>query len=188
MIGFVVSRPFAAVTVEFCDDRSEPTIARIRFGRYAVSRPSGNSGPSAGDVATLQRDFERFLDGDLRDLAHMPVLLEGFTAFRRDVLRAARAIPWGSVVSYAQLARMAGHGGATRAAATAMRTNPYPLVVPCHRVVHADGTVGGFMGHDTGRAVALKLRLLRHEGVTVAGAGSRREGCLSVPKHALTVR
>ncbi|MBN1129711.1 MAG: MGMT family protein, partial [Chitinispirillaceae bacterium] len=63
----------------------------------------------------------------------------------------------------ARLAEMAGFPGAARAAASVMRKNPFPLVIPCHRVVRSDGSVGGFMGKRKGAAVALKKRLLARE-------------------------
>jgi methylated-DNA-[protein]-cysteine S-methyltransferase len=173
MPGFVLSHRLTALTVEFSEERTVPTVVRIRFGRFALSRRRHARGPSAGDIERLKCDVRRFLDGDLRDLSHVSILLEGFSAFRCAVLRAARTIPWGRVMSYGELAELAGHAGATRAAASVMRTNPYPLVVPCHRVVRADRTIGGFMGHGAGHALALKRRLLLHEGVAVSGSGPK---------------
>jgi methylated-DNA-[protein]-cysteine S-methyltransferase len=58
---------------------------------------------------------------------------------------------------------MAGRPKAVRAAASVMRHNDYPIVIPCHRVVRTDGTVGGFMGKSRGSSIELKRRLLRHE-------------------------
>lgn len=72
---------------------------------------------------------------------------------------AARTVAYGSVVSYAQLAAMAGRPGAARAAGSAMAANPIPVVVPCHRVVAARGMLGGY-----GAGLEWKLRLLALEG------------------------
>ena len=66
------------------------------------------------------------------------------TGFRRKVLEACRQIPFGSTASYADLARAAGSPGAARAVGSAMATNPLPLIVPCHRVLRSDGSLGGF--------------------------------------------
>ncbi len=77
--------------------------------------------------------------------------------FRQDVLRACRRIPFGKTASYADLARAAGKPGAARAAGSAMANNPLPLVVPCHRVVRSDGSLGGF---STPQGVRQKKRML----------------------------
>ncbi len=66
------------------------------------------------------------------------------TGFRRKALEACRQIPFGSTASYADLARAAGSPGAARAVGSAMATNPLPLIVPCHRVLRSDGSLGGF--------------------------------------------
>lgn len=68
--------------------------------------------------------------------------------FDADVWRAAREIPYGETVSYGELAAMAGRPGAARAVGNAMARCPLSPVVPCHRVIHADGSIGGW-GRDT---------------------------------------
>jgi methylated-DNA-[protein]-cysteine S-methyltransferase len=86
--------------------------------------------------------------------------LSGVTTFQRRVLAACRRIPAGQVATYGELARRAGRPGAARAVGRAMATNPVPLVIPCHRVVAADGSLCGFSG--TG-GLTMKRRLLEHE-------------------------
>ncbi len=87
---------------------------------------------------------------------------EGWTPFQQDVAGALRRVPYGEVVSYAELARLAGHPRAQRAAGTFCAGNRYPLVLPCHRVVgsHGAGSYGS-LGLD------YKRRLLALEGVTL---------------------
>lgn len=87
--------------------------------------------------------------------------LEEVTEFRRRVLAACRNIPRGRTATYADLARAAGSPGAARAAGSTMANNPLPLIVPCHRVVRSDGTLGGF---SSTQGVRLKRRLLELEG------------------------
>ena len=85
------------------------------------------------------------------------------TAFQRACWRATRSIPRGKTCSYAQLANDAGYPGAARAVGQAMRRNPLPMVVPCHRVVATSG-LGGFGGKDsTGCFTLIKERLLMAE-------------------------
>ena len=79
--------------------------------------------------------------------------------FKRTVLTRCRKIPFGSVMSYGELAESAGSPGAARAVGTTMSSNPIPIVIPCHRVVASDG-LGGFSS-----GVSNKRTLLSHEGV-----------------------
>jgi len=87
------------------------------------------------------------------------------------VLRAQIRVPRGFVTTYGRLAAAAGRPGAARAAGHALATNPFPPVVPCHRTLRADGSLGGFGG-----GLALKRVLLESEGVRFDSAG-RVERC-----------
>lgn len=102
----------------------------------------------------------------------VPVDLSAARPFQRRVLDAARRIPLGEVRSYRWVADGAGNSAAVRAAGTALRTNPIPLIVPCHRVVRSDGSLGGYAG-----GLPLKERLLLLERAIpglVGGASARR--------------
>jgi methylated-DNA-[protein]-cysteine S-methyltransferase len=79
--------------------------------------------------------------------------------YRRQVLEALSAVPYGETVSYKDLAERTGNPRASRAVGTAMATNPIPIVVPCHRVLRTGGALGGYGG-----GVATKVWLLRLEG------------------------
>ncbi|HMB72044.1 MAG TPA: methylated-DNA--[protein]-cysteine S-methyltransferase, partial [Gammaproteobacteria bacterium] len=102
--------------------------------------------------------FERFFDGELDALAGLPVVMRG-SDFQRRVWAALRKIPPGRTVSYAQLAERIGNPRASRAVGSANGRNPLCIVVPCHRVISADGTLGGFSA-----GLDVKRWLLRHEG------------------------
>ena len=82
------------------------------------------------------------------------------TPFQRTVWAALLKIPYGETRTYGQIAAAIGHPGAARAVGMACRTNPIGLIIPCHRVVGADGALTGYAG-----GLDLKARLLRHEGV-----------------------
>lgn len=105
-----------------------------------------------------------YLNGLPADLAAVP-LDPGGTPFQRAVWAAARAIPPGATRTYAEVAAAVGRPGAARAVGQALGANPVPLLVPCHRVVAADGGLGGFTG-----GALLKARLLALEGVRVGAA------------------
>ena len=86
--------------------------------------------------------------------------LAGVTPFQRAVWLATRDIPYGETRSYGWLAARVGQPGAARAVGQALATNPWPIIVPCHRVVGADGGLGGYGG-----GLDMKERLLRLEGM-----------------------
>jgi O-6-methylguanine DNA methyltransferase len=95
-----------------------------------------------------------------------PVDLSWASDFERDVLEAARRIPYGETRAYRWLAREARRPLAVRAAASVMARNPLWLLVPCHRVIHADGTLGSYGNGAAG--LARKRALLEREGVKPA--------------------
>ena len=84
------------------------------------------------------------------------------SSFGRDILRACCKIPYGETVSYGQLAKSAGHPKAARAVGNIMGNNQLPIIIPCHRVIKADGTCGGFMQNSPG-AQRLKAAMLELE-------------------------
>jgi methylated-DNA-[protein]-cysteine S-methyltransferase len=91
--------------------------------------------------------------------------LHGIDGFRRAVLETlVREVPWGETVSYGELAALAGSPRAARAVGSAMRHNPIPFVIPCHRVIAAGHKIGGYGGGGRD-AIALKRELLAREGV-----------------------
>jgi methylated-DNA-[protein]-cysteine S-methyltransferase len=109
----------------------------------------------------------------------LPVALEGISDWDARILGAVAAIPWGATVAYGGVASAAGAPGAARAAGGAIGRNPLGVMVPCHRVVAADGTIGGYGGTwpaDREALIALKRALLAHEGVEIAVNPDRRAG------------
>ncbi|HZV85107.1 MAG TPA: methylated-DNA--[protein]-cysteine S-methyltransferase [Brevundimonas sp.] len=106
-----------------------------------------------------------FFSGEREALTRIPWSLDGARstsggdAFQPAVWRALTDIPCGTTISYGEIARRAGQPGAAQAAGMALNRNPLPLVLPCHRVVGADGAMVGFGG-----GLERKTWLLRHEG------------------------
>jgi methylated-DNA-[protein]-cysteine S-methyltransferase len=115
--------------------------------------------PSPRLTDPIRRQIEEYFAGRRRTFdVDIDLTLVG--GFRRRVLEAASAIPFGEVRTYREVAGSAGNPGATRAAGNALGANPIPIVVPCHRVVRTGGGLGGYTG-----GVDRKLKLLRLEGV-----------------------
>ena len=105
-----------------------------------------------------RRELERYFKG--RDLTFdLEVDLSVLSAFDRKVLEATARIPAGKVATYAQVAAKAGNPRASRAAGNALHKNPVAIIVPCHRVLRSDGSLGGYGG-----GLPVKEWLLRHEG------------------------
>jgi methylated-DNA-[protein]-cysteine S-methyltransferase len=86
--------------------------------------------------------------------------LTGRTPFQRAVLELVASIPRGEVRSYQEVAEQIGHPGAARAVGEVMRTNPIPVLIPCHRVVRSDGSIGRYTPEPS-----IKRHLLEEEGV-----------------------
>lgn len=147
---------FGTVCVEFGDG----SVTRVSF-RSSDSVQAANTPAS---LEPWQREIldliEAYLAGEEVDLARVPVDLSNQPVFRRQVQEACRCIPYGTKLSYAELAARAGHPLAARAVGSAMSNNPVPLLVPCHRVVRTDGKLGGF---SAPQGVRLKERLLAME-------------------------
>jgi O-6-methylguanine DNA methyltransferase len=114
----------------------------------------------------LQEQIKAYFEGMYVEFSPVPVDLADFSAFARKVLLACRKIPWGQTVSYSQLAQFAHSPKAVRAAGSVMAQNPMPLIIPCHRVIRSDGSVGNFSAPG-GRG--LKQRLLGIEAVNHLG-------------------
>jgi len=134
-----------------------PALRRILGEAYPhVSRSSD------AEVSGLLEDIILFLDGtDVRfDLGLLD--LDSRSGFQRNVLIAEHGIPRGYVSSYGRIARHIGRPRSSRAVGRALATNPFPLVIPCHRAVKSDGGLGGFQG-----GAGMKERLLEMEGVLV---------------------
>lgn len=113
--------------------------------------------------AGLTAALEAYFSGDLAAIDTLPAEAVG-TPFQRAVWAALRGIACGTTVSYGEIARRIGQPGAMRAVGLANNANPIPIVVPCHRVIGADGSLVGFGG-----GLDRKRWLLDHEG-----AGSRQ--------------
>jgi methylated-DNA-[protein]-cysteine S-methyltransferase len=119
----------------------------------AIERLEANISPRQGPVTEALPDaFGTLCDQLMRYASGVDVAfdveldLAGWTGFQVRVWQATRAIPYGETRSYSWVADAAGHPGAQRAAGQALHRNPVPILVPCHRVIGADGTLTGFGG------------------------------------------
>lgn len=116
------------------------------------------------DLELLCQEMLRYLKGEKVDFSWCEVDLSHFTDFERDVLEQTRKIPYGHTITYGELAARIGREGASRAVGSALSKNPYPIVIPCHRVVSSKG-MGGFCGGKDPESLLVKCKLLELEGV-----------------------
>ena len=139
-------------------------LARLDFpGRAGTETSGANECPNA---TREQKEWLRQTRAAIAELlagrtpkAFPPLDFSRGTAFQQRVWQALRAIPFGETRSYGELARAIGAAKSARAVGAACGANPVPLIVPCHRVVAANGKLGGFSGGPE-----WKPRLLRREG------------------------
>jgi len=157
--------------VEYLDERSG--LAASRLG----AEPGVEPVEGGADLEAAYRDLTEYLAGRLRRFEWPLDLRLTRSEFQRTVLRATAAVPYGAVISYSGLAQGMGRGAAVRAVAQALRWNPLPIVIPCHRVIGASGALTGYAGSKLG----YKERLLTVEGVPLAaaaGASGIRPGAM----------
>lgn len=139
---------------------SEVGLRRVSFGEGETSHGSDAAAVLLADVR--ERLAEYFAGG--RKVFEVPLdwsLSEGWAREVRQALY--EKVPYGETVSYGELAKLAGRPDGARAVGGIMAGNPIPVVVPCHRVIAADGGIGGFAGSG-GTQVETKRRLLTMEG------------------------
>lgn len=115
------------------------------------------------------------LAGKPQDLTRIPLDVSRVTPFTAKVFRAAQAVPAGRTATYGELAGVVGSPGASRAVGRAMATNPWPVIVPCHRVVAAGGGAGGFSAYG---GLVTKEKMLQLEGGTLTSSAPSRQTSL----------
>lgn len=109
------------------------------------------------DIPDVREAFDDYFEGRRQGPILEPDTSLVADGFGRRVLRATSAIPFGSVSTYGDVAARAGSPRGGRAAGNALRGNPVPLVIPCHRVVPASGGIGGYAGHEERKAFLLDM-------------------------------
>ncbi|MDQ1084580.1 MULTISPECIES: methylated-DNA--[protein]-cysteine S-methyltransferase [Microbacterium] len=166
--------PIGPILLTFIDEalvRLDVAHDGIDIARADIAQRLGvmpEPDPAAG--ADLARQLDEYFDGARRtfDVALDWRLVRGFT---RAALDASRAIPYGEVASYGEVAVMAGVPRAARAVGTACASSPFSIVVPVHRVVRADGSIGEYGGHPEVKQFLLSLEdeTVRSGALRVAG-------------------
>ena len=138
------------------------TMARLRR-RY----PEAQEAAPLPSIRQAILRITEVLSGEGGDLSMVTLDMTDIPPRRRDIYAIARSIPAGATLSYGEIAARLGDGGDAREVGEAMARNPFPVIVPCHRVLAAGGKIGGF---SAAGGVVTKLRLLEIEGARVGEA------------------
>lgn len=154
-----LGRLFVAVSddgvceIDFDHGEEGETIERTLVRRGFRPRPNQTA------IATVGDQLSEYFRGERGEFT-VPLDLSGITPFTRAVLEATEHVPFGRLSTYRQIASAIGQPSATRAVGNALGRNPVPIVVPCHRVVRSEGSLGGYTG-----GLHIKEHLLKIEGV-----------------------
>jgi len=143
---FVAATDRGLARISYFPDGMEETVART-FGVRVLRSP----------LDDVRRELDEYFEGKRRDF-DLPLDLR-VAPFHADVLAQLARVPYGQTETYGALAAKAGRPGAARAVGTVMNRNPIPIVLPCHRIVGANGSLTGYAG-----GLDVKLRLLQLEG------------------------
>jgi methylated-DNA-[protein]-cysteine S-methyltransferase len=165
--------PFGPVAVVWSVHRERPRIRRVLLSKPELSaeRLVQTTFPdvrrsSCAEIDLVADQIMAFLTGeDIRfslDIAHLDLCSQ----FQQKVLRAEHGIPRGSVSTYQRIANHLGNRNGARAVGTALATNPFPIIIPCHRAIRSDGTLGGYQG-----GLGMKQTLLKMEGIFFDASG-----------------
>jgi methylated-DNA-[protein]-cysteine S-methyltransferase len=159
--------PFGPLVMIWREGSAGPRITQVLLGRPGKSAESlafeafPDARPrSCREIGEVRDRMQRFLKGEAVALSLDRVALETCGEFQRSVLLAEYAIPRGRVSTYGRIAAAVGSPGGARAVGGALAGNPFPILIPCHRAVRSDGSIGGYQGGS-----AMKRELLKMEGV-----------------------
>lgn len=153
------ARGIAAVQLPETDERKTRARMQRRF-------PEASEAPPTPDVQHAIDGIVALLSGEKRDLTDVAIDDDEITEFNRKVYAIARTIPPGETMTYGEIAERLGDRLLAREVGQAMGENPTPIIMPCHRVLAANGKIGGFSANG---GVTTKLRLLTFEGAQPGG-------------------
>ena len=164
---------FGPVAILWSVHQAQPKVWRVLLSRPGLSAKQtlnslfpDSSASSTDEVDALADRITAFLAGEDLRFPLEVARLDLCSPFQQKVLRAEHGIPRGKVSTYQRIAGHLGNPQAARAVGTALAHNPFPIIVPGHRAIRSDGTLGGFQG-----GVKMKRALLEMEGVVVDGSG-----------------
>jgi len=164
---YLFDTPFGPVAVLWSVYRGQPKIRRVSLSKSGISAKHGvktslpeSISSSCAEIDAVANNILAFLNGD--DIRfHLNIIrLDVCSTFQQKVLRAEHGIPRGRVSTYQRIAKRLGNSNVARPVGGALANNPFPIIIPCHRAIRSDGTLGGYQG-----GLKMKRALLEMEGV-----------------------
>ncbi len=144
------------VGMQLPEPRAEQAKARL-----AKRYPGAGEATPPAEIEYVIAEVRALLKGEARDLAHIDLDMSQVPEFERQVYAVARAVPPGRTITYGEIAAKLGDKALSRDVGAALGRNPFPIVIPCHRVLGAGGKTGGFSARG---GVDTKLKMLQIEG------------------------
>lgn len=169
----LVPSPFGELGIVWREEAQGPRVQQIFLPKEFQSKEKkmhsafGSIAPgSSGAIEELSVQIRAFLEGEPISFGLEQMAMGTCSPFQRKVLLTEYGIPRGQVSTYARIARSVGRPRAARAVGSALARNPFPIIIPCHRAVRSNGTLGDYQG-----GLAMKRALLEMEGVFISGDG-----------------
>ena len=161
------SSPFGPVVLIWSIYEGQPKIFRVLIStpnvpanHRVVTLFPDSQNSSCSEIDAIADDIETFFEGEDIQFPLEIVRMDLCTEFQQEVLRAEHGIPRGAVSTYQRIARHVGRPRGARAVGNALATNPFPLIIPCHRAIRTNLTIGGYQGGKR-----MKQTLLQMEGI-----------------------
>ena len=173
-LSFLIrSSPFGPVALLWSIYEGQPKIFRVLISTPNVSAKHrvvtlfpDSQNAACSEINAVADDIETFLSSEDMQFSLEIVRMDLCTEFQQEVLRTEHGIPRGAVSTYQRIARHVGRPRGARAVGNALATNPFPLIIPCHRAIRTDLTIGGFQGGKR-----MKQTLLQMEGIDFEKTG-----------------
>jgi len=165
---FVIrSSPFGQVALLWSIYKGQPKIFRVLIStpnvlakHRVVTLFPDSQNAACSEIDAIADDIERFFSGEDIQFSLEIVRMDLCSEFQQEILRAEHGIPRGAVSTYQRIARHVGKPRGARAAGNVLATNRFPLIIPCHRAIRTDLTIGGYQGGKR-----MKKTLLQMEGI-----------------------
>ncbi len=171
--SLILRSPFGPVALLWSVHKGQPKIFRVLLSKPNVSAEHqliklfpDSEAATCTEIDVIADDIEAFFIGEDIQFSLERVRMDLCSGFQQEVLRAENGIPRGAVSTYQRIARHVGRPRGARAVGNALANNPFPIIIPCHRAIRTDFTIGEYQG-----GIKTKRTLLEMEGIDLDETG-----------------